>query len=379
MLSERFVKFLDIAKINSTYRDELKSCFARVLEQGMFIMGDELSGFEREYAEYLGSKYCIGTANGLDALRVILRSYIELGVMSYGDEIIVPANTFIASILAITENRLIPVFVEPSLYTYNIDEDLIEAKINKKTKAIMVVHLYGQNGLNSKIIDLCTKYSLKLIEDNAQAHGAEFTGKKTGSIGDVAGHSFYPGKLLGALGDGGAVTTDDPELAKMVRVLGNYGSRVKYIHDYKGLNSRLDELQAAFLRIKLRYLEGENSIRRSIAAMYDRFITNKRVILPKLANSSETIAESKQHAWHLYVIRYQNRDAVQKHLTEKGVQTLIHYPIPPHKQLALAEYAHLDLPITEKIHREVLSLPISPVQSEGEIMQVIDAVNTFVD
>lgn len=373
------VRFLDIAACNSVHQDHFYETFKRVLVKGSFIMGDELQAFEDDYAAYIGSDFCIGTANGLDALRVILRAYLEMGIMKIGDEILVPANTYIASILAITENHLTPVLVEPDITSFNINPDLIESRITPRTKAIMVVHLYGQNAITARILEICNRYGLKLIEDNAQAHGAEYIGRKTGSIGDAAGHSFYPGKLLGALGDGGAVTTSDPELARMVRILGNYGSSVKYVHEHKGLNSRLDELQAAFLRIKLKHLEADNSHRRGIAAMYDKEISNEAVILPKLSAGTDPIEISKHHAWHLYVIRTANRDRLQQYLADRNIQTLIHYPIPPHKQLALKEFSQMSLPVTETIHRGVLSLPISQVQTVEETKQVIAAVNDYLD
>jgi dTDP-4-amino-4,6-dideoxygalactose transaminase len=358
--------------------NQYEKSFDRILNSGWYIQGSEYKSFEKEYAEYIGSKHCIGVANGLDALRVILRAYIQLGIMKEGDEVIVPANTFIATILAITENRLKPILVEPDLSTYNINPQLIESAITTRTKAIIVVHLYGQNGISEKIGEVAKNYNLKVIEDNAQAHGCIYNGKKTGSLGDVAGHSFYPGKLLGALGDGGAVTTNDDELAFTVRAMSNYGSHKKYVHDYQGLNSRLDELQAAFLRIKLPYLDEDNQKRREIAEYYCENIKHPEIILPNVnIFSLFTSPSSLSHVWHLFVIRYKNRDKLQTFLNEHGIQTIIHYPIPPHKQNAYPELNHLELPITEKIHREVLSLPISPVQSIKETEYVVQILNKF--
>lgn len=372
------VKFLDIAKLNNRYRADIVAALERVLDSGMFIMGDELAAFETEYSAYIGCKHTIGVANGLDALRVILRAYIQMGVMQEGDEVIVPANTYIASILAITENRLKPVLVEPDIRTYNIDPAGIEDAITNKTRAIMVVHLYGQNAMSDEIIQMAQKHNLKLIEDNAQAHGAVFKGKRTGSLGDASGHSFYPGKLIGALGNGGAVTTNDSELADMVRAMGNYGSSAKYVHDMKGLNSRLDEIQAAVLRIKLKNLDTENQARREIAGYYDAHLDKSRFVLPVVIQEKAEINEALCHAWHLYVIRHGERARLQKYLSDLGIQTLIHYPTPPHKQKAYREYSHLSLPVTEKIHREVLSLPISPVQTLEETKEVVEALNKFV-
>lgn len=371
------VKFLDIAKLNHLYRAEILAAFERVLDSGMFIMGDELAAFEAEYSAYIGCKHTIGVANGLDALRVILRAYIQMGLMKEGDEVIVPANTYIASILAITENRLKPVLVEPDIRTYNLDPGRIEEAITTRTKAIMVVHLYGQNAMTNEIIQISQKYNLKLIEDNAQAHGAVFEGSRTGSLGDASGHSFYPGKLIGALGDGGAVTTGDSDLAAMIRAMGNYGSSAKYVHDVKGLNSRLDELQAAVLRIKLKTLDAENQTRREIAAYYDAHLDESKFILPKVIQEVVEIRRALSHTWHLYVIRHGDRARLQKYLAENGIQTLIHYPTPPHQQKAYLEYSHLSLPVTEKIHREVLSLPISPVQTMAETSEVVELLNKF--
>jgi len=370
--------FLDIAKINIRFEKEMLNKFRNMITEGQYILGSELSAFESDYSKYIGTKYCIGVGNGLDALRLIFRAFIEMGIINIGDEVIIPANTYIASILAVTENGLKPVFVEPDINTYNIDPDLIEQAINKKTKAIMIVHLYGQNSMTKKISELAKSYNLKLIEDNAQSHGTVFHGKRTGSLGDAAGHSFYPGKLLGALGDGGAVTTDDDELAYIIKSIRNYGSEKKYIHNYKGLNSRLDELQAAFLRIKLPYLDSDKQVRRKIASYYSKYLDPDKFILPKLIDNSQPIIDNVTHSWHLYVIRHPERDRLQKYLLDKGIETIIHYPIPPHKQKAYQEFSHLSLPVTEKISKEVLSLPISQVQTVEDTERIVRILNEFI-
>lgn len=371
------IKFLDIPAVNALHSKAMVEAFQRVLASGMFIQGNEYKAFDEEYAAYIGCRHSIGVANGLDALRVIMRAYIQLGKMQPGDEVIVPANTFIASILAITENGLIPVLAEPNICSYNIDHRQVEALITDSTKAVMAVHLYGQNAITEELVTIVKQHDLILIEDNAQAHGCLYRGQRTGSIGHAAGHSFYPGKLLGALGDGGAVTTNDDELMEMIRAMSNYGSHQKYIHNVKGLNSRLDELQAAFLRIKLRYLDVENKRRRQIAAMYDAGIRNSEIILPKLADASLPIYDNPSHVWHLYVIRHPQRDKLQQHLADNGVETIIHYPIPPHRQKAYQEFFKGNYPVTEQIHNEVLSLPISPVQSDEDTQYVIDLLNCF--
>lgn len=366
------IKFLDLQKINTQYATELKQAAAEVIDSGWYLLGERVKQFENNLAKYIGVKHAIGVANGLDALRLILKAYIELGVMKEGDEIIVPANTYIATILAITDNRLKPVLVEPDINTYNLDLNLIEERITERTKAIMVVHLYGLVCWGDKLEELGKKYNLKIIEDNAQAVGAEWEGRKTGALGDAAGFSFYPGKNLGALGDAGAVTTNDDEVAEVVRAIGNYGSKIKYINEYQGLNSRLDELHAAFLDIKLKYLDAENQRRREISQYYCENIKNPEIILP-MTNGHELQANS--HVWHLFVIRTQNRNKLQEFLTLNGIQTLIHYPIPPHKQMAYNEMNPITLPITEQIHKEILSLPISPVITDREVEQTIKTVN----
>ena len=338
----------------------------RVLDSGWYLLGKEVTAFEQAYAQYIGTRHCIGVANGLDALRLILRGIMELGQMAAGDEVIVPANTYIASILAITDNRLTPILVEPDIETYNIDPFQIEQKVTSRTRAIMIVHLYGRSAMHPEIQRLADKYGLKIIEDNAQAAGCFYGDRRTGSLGSAAGHSFYPGKNLGALGDAGAVTTDDDDLAKVIRALGNYGSSQKYVNDYQGLNSRLDEIQAAILRVKLARLDEDNQKRRAVAAYYLQHIDHPDIILPQ---------DAPGHVWHLFVIRCPNRDRLQQHLTDNGIQTLIHYPIPPHKQRAYYQWNDITLPITEQIHREVLSLPISPVTSIQAAHETVCRVN----
>jgi dTDP-4-amino-4,6-dideoxygalactose transaminase len=364
------VKYLDLQRITAKYADEIHQALARVADSGWYLQGEENKNFEQHYADYIGSRYCIGVANGLDALIWILRAYMELGYLRPGDEVLVPANTYIASILAITENGLKPVLIEPRLSNYQIDEDLIEQHLTERSKALMIVHLYGQCAYSDKIRALCERYGLKLIEDNAQAHGCLYGGRKTGSLGDAAGHSFYPGKNLGALGDGGAVTTNDKELAKVVRTLANYGSEKKYLFRYTGRNSRLDEIQAAVLNVKLPYLDQDIELRKQVAARYLLEIRHPGIQLP-------LVTDRGQHVYHIFPIRCSRRDALQAFLESRGIQTLIHYPIPPHKQACYKEWHNLSLPITEQIHREELSLPLSPVMTREEIDQVIAAVNAF--
>lgn len=366
------IEFLSLKKITAKYADEIHEAAMRVIDSGWYLQGKENEHFEANYANYIGTKYAIGCANGLDALIWIFRAYIELGIMNEGDEVIVPANTYIASILAITENKLKAVLVEPNIDTYQIDDSLIENAITSRTKAIMIVHLYGQCAYTEKIGELCKKYNLKLIEDNAQAHGCKFNGQRTGSIGDAAGHSFYPGKNLGALGDAGAVTTNDDELAKVVRALANYGSSKKYVMDYCGRNSRLDEIQAAILDVKLSHLEEDIELRKQVAKYYIDNINHPDIILPHFG-----IETWERHVFHLFPIRCSRRDELQKYLTENGIQTIIHYPIPPHKQNCYKEWNEMSFPITEKIHNEELSLPISPVMTEEEVKRVVEVINKF--
>lgn len=364
------IKFLDLHKINERFRNEIDSKIKQVLDSGWYLLGEQDKIFEKNFAEYCGTKHCISCANGLDALNLIIRAY---GFGS-GDEIIVPANTYIASILAISENGCTPVLVEPDINTYNINPDLIEEKITSRTKAIMVVHLYGQAVQMEKIWELAKRYDLKIIEDSAQAHGAgvnvsgEF--KRIGSLGDASGFSFYPGKNLGCMGDGGAVTTNDDELASKLRAIANYGSHKKYCNLYKGINSRLDEIQAAILDVKLPHLNNDNARRREIAKYYRENITNPKIVLPQAY-------DEKSHVWHVFVVRVENRAEFQEYLTKNDIQTLIHYPTPPHKQEAYKEWNNFSYPITEKIHNEILSLPISPVMTDEEVRKVVEVVNAF--
>jgi dTDP-4-amino-4,6-dideoxygalactose transaminase len=362
------IKFLDLKKINASFEPDLSKAVQRVIDSGWYLLGKEVEAFEQEYAQYIGVRHCIGVANGLDALRLILKAYKELGVMQDGDEVIVPANTYIASLLAITDNRLKPVLIEPDIETYNINPSLIEEKVTVRTRAIMLVHLYGRNAMCPEIEQLVNKYDLKLIEDNAQAQGCYYGDKRSGSLGHAAGNSFYPGKNLGALGDGGAVTTDDEELASVVRALHNYGSSKKYVNDYQGLNSRLDEIQAAVLRVKLTRLDEDNQKRKDVADYYTQNIKHSDIILPNTDH---------EHVWHLFVIRCKERDRLQSYLSEMGVQTLIHYPIPPHKQRAYADFNSLCFPVTEQIHQEVLSLPISPVSQKEELRCIVKYISSY--
>ncbi len=364
------IKFLDLQKITSKHDDEIKQAVNRVIDSGWYLQGDENKKFELNYASYIGTKHCIGVANGLDALIWILRAYIELGEINEGDEVIVPANTYIATILAITENKLKPVFVEPDINTLQIDDKLIEKVITSRTKAIMIVHLYGQCAYTENIGKLCIKYKLKLIEDNAQAHGCLFKGQKTGSIGNAAGHSFYPGKNLGALGDGGAITTDDDQLAEIVRSLANYGSTQKYVFKYTGRNSRLDEIQAAILDVKLKYLDLDTNYRKDVAKYYIQNLNHPDIVLPE-------IKDWDAHVFHLFPILIKRRDDLQQYLLKNEIQTNIHYPIPPHKQECYLEWNDLCFPITEQIHNEELSLPISPVLERAEIEKIVNLINKF--
>lgn len=370
------IKFLDLKAINDSFEPGITDAVKRVLDSGWYLLGNEAASFEQEYARYIGTEHCIGAANGLDALRLIFRAYLETGFMKEGDEIILPANTYIASLLAVSENKLKPVLVEPDINTYNIDPFKIEEKITSRTRGIMVVHLYGQNALHPEILRLKGKYNIKLIEDNAQAQGCWYGGKRTGSYGDAAGHSFYPGKNIGALGDAGAVTTNDEEIAGLVRSIANYGSKVKYQNLFKGLNSRLDEIQAAILRVKLARLDEDNRRRRVIAQYYLKNISNNEIKLPFSADPDPG-SKYPSHVWHLFVIRCSQRDSLQKYLADNQIQTIIHYPVPPHRQQAYREFSGLDLPVTDLIHNQVLSLPISPVMKEEEIEYVARTISSF--
>lgn len=370
------IPFLSLKDVTAMHGEEIQAAVKRVVESGWYLQGKENELFEQHYAEYIGTEHCVGCANGLDALIWIFRAYIELGVMQPGDEVIVPANTYIATILAITENGLVPVLVEPNPETLEIDDHRIEERITDRTKAICIVHLYGRNAYTDKIGELCKRYNLKLIEDNAQAHGCTFQGKRTGSLGDAAGHSFYPGKNLGALGDAGAVTTNDAELAAAIRALANYGSQKKYVFRYMGRNSRLDEIQAAVLDVKLKYLDEDVRKRQTVADYYYEHISNPLITLPKRL-------PHENNAYHLFPILVAGgkRDALHDYLEQHGISTVIHYPIPPHRQECYAQATWntpmLSLPITEQIHNDELSLPIGPCIKREEVDYLIAVLNSF--
>lgn len=367
------IPFLSLKDVTDLHGAEINEAVTRVVNSGWYLQGEENKRFEKNYAKFIGTKYCVGCANGLDALIWIFRAYIELGVMQPGDEVIVPANTYIATILAITENGLRPVLIEPKLDTLEIDDNLVETAITPKTKAVCIVHLYGRNAYTDRIGALCKKYNLKLIEDNAQAHGCKhIDGRMTGSVGDVAGHSFYPGKNLGALGDGGAVTTNDEELAETIRTLANYGSSKKYVFKYTGRNSRLDEIQAAVLDVKLKYLVEDNAHRKAMAHYYYEYINNPLVSLPDRL-------PDEQNVYHLFpvLIGERRRDDLHDYLEQNGVGTVIHYPIPPHKQECYKNWNGLSLPITEKIANEELSLPIGPSIAMKEVVEIVRLINDF--
>lgn len=360
------IKFLDLYKINERLRKEINGKITQVLDSGWYLLGEETENFEQNFAKYCGVKHCIGVANGLESLNLIIRGY----GFAQGDEIIVPANTYIASILSISENGCTPILVEPDINTYNINPDLIEKKITSKTKAIMVVHLYGQAVQMDKIWTLAKKYNLKIIEDSAQAHGAKYQNQRVGSLGDASGFSFYPGKNLGCVGDGGCVTTNDDELAQKIKALRNYGSHKKYHNVFIGMNSRLDEIQAGILDIKLKFLDEDNQKRKEIAKYYRKNIKNSSIILPN-------VYAEDAHVWHLFVVRTKQRDNFQKYLLDNEIQTIIHYPIPPHKQECYKLWNNLSYPITEEIHKSVLSLPISPVMSDDEVKKVVEVINEY--
>ena len=364
------IPFLDLKAINAQYRDELVDACTRVIDSGWYIGGSELEQFEQQFANYCGTKYAIGVANGLDALILTLRAWKELGKLKDGDEVIVPSNTYIASILAISANNLTPILVEPCVDSFNIDPKKIEAAITSRTKAILPVHLYGQLADMPAIMDIAKRHSLLVLEDSAQAHGASMDDKRAGNWGDASGFSFYPGKNLGALGDAGAITTSDEELANTLRALRNYGSHEKYNNLFQGVNSRLDEIQAAMLNVKLIHLDDEIIHRRKVANAYLEGINNKAIILPTTENDSA-------HVWHVFVIRCEQRDALQRYLAENGIQTLIHYPVPPHQQQAYKEWNTLNYRVSEKIHKQVISLPISPILSEDQVIDIIEKVNKF--
>lgn len=365
------IPFLSLKDVTALHGTEISEAVSRVVNGGWYLQGKENERFEENYSKFIGAEYTVGCANGLDALIWIFRAYIEMGVMQPGDEVIVPANTYIATILAITENGLKPVLVEPRLNTLEIDDDKIEEAITLRTKAIAIVHLYGRIAYTEKIGELCKKYKMKLIEDCAQSHGCLYSdGRMTGSIGDAAGHSFYPGKNLGALGDGGAVTTNDEELAKVIRALANYGSQKKYVFKYTGRNSRLDEIQAAVLNVKLRYLVEDNNHRKKVGRYYNEHINNPLIKLPD-------ILPSESNVFHLFPVLCERRDELQKYLTESGVGTVIHYPVPPHKQECYKDWNNLSFPLTEQIADQELSLPIGPVISEEDMAKVVELINNF--
>lgn len=369
------VEFLDLKSINKLDREAMIEACARVIDSGWYISGKELASFEREFAEFCGTQFCIGVANGLDALILTLQAWKQLGLLVEGDEVIVPANTYIASILAISQNQLVPVLVEPNEGSFNLCPIAAEAAITDRTRVILAVHLYGQLADMPALSSLAKRKNLLLLEDSAQSHGAAIDGRRAGNWGDASGFSFYPGKNLGALGDGGAITTNDAKLAETLRALRNYGSHEKYKNLFKGVNSRLDELQAAVLSVKLKSLDEQTQRRREIAQQYLQGIDNPLIKLPVVDAGS--VLDFHQHAWHLFVIRSEHREALQKHLSDNGVQTLIHYPIPPHKQQAYAEWNTLSFPLTERLHEEVLSLPMGPTLSGEEAEQVVAACNSF--
>ena len=364
------IPFMNLKDINSPHKQEFIDAITEVIDSGRFILGEKLEAFEKEFAQYCGTDYAIGVGNGLEALMLIIRAYKELGEFREADEILVPANTYIATILAIIENRLNPVLVEPNINTYNINVDILESYITKKTKAILVVHLYGQIGYSEKMQQIADKYNLKIIEDSAQAHGALYQNKRAGSLGDASGFSFYPAKNLGAFGDGGAITTSDARLADTIRALCNYGSHKKYYNQYLGINSRLDEMQAAILSVKLKYLDSENEKRRIIAERYLSEIKNDKIILPQEQNR-------ESHVWHLFVVRTSKRNQFQQYLADNGIETVIHYPVAPHKQHAFKNWNHLSYPITEEIHSTAISLPLSPAMQKQEINAVISECNKY--
>jgi dTDP-4-amino-4,6-dideoxygalactose transaminase len=370
-LLNNMIPFLSLKDVNAAHRDELIAAAIRVIDSGWYIHGKEHEAFEHEFATYCGTSHCVGVANGLDALTLALRAWKELGRIREGDEVLVPANTYIASILAITENRLVPVLVEPDPATYNLDPSRLLPALTPRTRVILPVHLYGQLAPMREIMAFAQVHGLLVLEDCAQAHGAIVDGKKAGAWGDAAGFSFYPGKNLGALGDAGALVTSSAELDKTVSAIRNYGSHVKYNNMYQGPNSRLDEIQAAFLRVKLRQLDVETAHRQKIAKKYRAEITNPAVVIPKVVNGEAS------HVWHLFVVRVANREGFIQHLTKAGIATVIHYPIPPHRQACYPELASCQLPITEAIHREVVSLPISPVHTALEVSEVINCVNNW--
>lgn len=370
------VSFLNLKDCNGRFEEEISASLDRIAKSGWYLFGHEKKFFEQEFSDFIGVNYTVGVGSGLDALKIILEAYRQINGWEEGDEVIVPANTFIASILAIMDVGLKPILIEPEVQTYNIDPGLVEKNITARTKAIMIVHLYGKNAYKEKIGQLCDNYNLKLIEDAAQAHGAYYQNKRLGSVGDAAAFSFYPGKNLGAMGDAGAICTDDSKLAECCRMLSNYGASSKYKYKYKGFNSRLDELQAAVLRVKLQKLDEDNQQRRQVANFYLNNIDNAKVVLPEKRKGT-AVLNDQSHVWHLFVVRVKNRDQFMDHLTERGVETSIHYPIAPNNQEGYPELQDLTLPITEQLHREVVSLPMNPILSKNELEQVVEAVESY--
>ena len=369
------IDFLSLKKINARHQDAMLAAYKRVLDSGWFILGEEVKTFEKDFANYCGTKYCLGVANGLDALILILEAYKELGIMKNGDEVIVPSNTYIASILAVSKAGLTPVLVEPDMNTYLINPQAIEAAITSKTRAILPVHLYGQLCDMAAINEIASKHGLQVIEDSAQSQGAMQLGKRSGNLGDASGFSFYPGKNLGALGDAGAITTNNDALFEVLKAWRNYGSHVKYQNLYQGINSRLDEVQAAMLGIKLQTLDADNQYRRDIAQYYMDNINNSHIVLP--GTKGQAVHTDLNHVWHVFTVRTDNRDRFQDYLKQNGIQTVIHYPVPPHKQPAYREWEADSFPVSEQIHREIISLPISPVLTPGEYATVATIVNNY--
>ena len=363
------INYLSLQKVTALHESEITTAVNQVLHSGWYLQGEHIALFEKNYAQYIGTKYCVTCGNGLDALCLILRAYIELGLLKEGDEVIVPANTYIATILSITENHLIPILVEPDINTLEIDEQLIEQAITPRTRAIMLVHLYGRCAYTAFIGDICKRHNLLLLEDNAQAHGCHFGDNLTGSLGHAAAHSFYPGKNLGALGDAGAVTTDNEQLAQTIRSLANYGSTRKYEFTFKGKNSRMDEIHAAVLNVKLPYLDKENQRRKQIAKAYLEGINNPHITLIKDNN--------RDNVYHIFPILSPSRNRLQQYLKDNGIETMIHYPIPPHQQEAYKEWNEQHYPITEFIHQQELSLPCNPTMTDEEVYQIIDSINMY--
>ena len=369
-----YIPYLSLQKVTAQHQAEIEAAVKQVIESGWYLQGEATRRFETDYAKYIGTQYCVGCGNGLDALTLIFRAYKEMGRLQDGDEILLPANTYIASILSITENNLTPILIEPDINTLEIDDTLIEQAITPRTKALLLVHLYGRCAMTDRMASICREHQVLLVEDNAQAHGCTFKGTHTGALGDAAAHSFYPGKNLGALGDAGAITTSDKELANVCRALGNYGSSRKYVFPYKGRNSCIDELQAAVLDVKLRYLDEDNRRRKQIATYYYKHISNPALTLP---GADDWLTGKADHVFHIFPLLCACRDDLQDYLKERGIGTMIHYPIPPHKQECYKEWPRLSLPVTERIHREELSLPCNQTMTDEEVMHVVETLNQF--